>query len=402
MTSTTPYGFRVVGSPFADRLPVDWERAFRAYADCDERAETHREAYLSAFTFGADFRRLLESTGTPRGYTGACGSPWLWFDIDREGDLDAATRDARRLAAGLLERYRTLDAESLLLFFSGAKGYHAGLPLSLCGSPAPAVTFNAVARRFAETTAERLGFAIDAGVYDRVRLFRAPNSRHPKTGLHKRRLAFDELLNLGTPAILRLAEQPEAFDLPTPPGPDPQAADDWRQAAEQVAQAATAHRCRQATGNGAAKLNRLTLAVIRGELPTGDRHRLLFSASANLAEFGCSLPLACQLLTDAGLDAGLSPSEVRRQIDRGLAAGSPSPSLPTGGRAPPSEPDDGTATPPDLPPTGPATAPTNGTGSPAGKDTATAAELDLPAALARLWRQAGTPKLNQTNNGGTP
>ena len=32
--------------------------------------------------------------------------------------------------------------------------------------------------------AELAAVTIDAGIYDRVRAFRAPNSRHPKTGLH--------------------------------------------------------------------------------------------------------------------------------------------------------------------------------------------------------------------------
>ena len=314
MTSTQ-YGFRVVGSPFEDRRLVDWQTAFRAYCECDERADVGQEAYLSAFTFGADFRRHLETTGSTKAYNGSCGSLWLWWDIDREGDLDAATRDARRLAAALVERYR-LDGDELLLLFSGSKGYHAGLPLSLCGSPAPSATFNATARRFAERHAERLGFAIDTGIYDKVRLFRAPNSRHPKTGLHKRRLAFDELLHLKTEAVLRLAAEPEPFDLPTPPAPNPQAVDDWRTAAAETAKAATARRERRT--NGAGRLNRSTLAFVRDGAGTGDRHRLLFSAAANLGELNCPPALAHELLTEAGLDSGLPPSEVRRQIDCGL------------------------------------------------------------------------------------
>ena len=386
MNSTAPYGFRVVGSPFADRRLVDWQAAFLGYCQCDERADVEREGYLSAFTFDADFRRLLAATGSPKGYSGLCGSPWLWWDIDREGDLERATSDARRLAAALAERYR-LDGDELLLFLSGGKGYHLGLPLSRAGSPAPAVTFNAVARRFAERFAERLGFATDAGVYDRVRLFRAPNSRHPKTGLHKRRLTFAELLHLGTPAILRLAEQPEPFDPPEPPAPDAQAVADWNEAETATQAAATARRERQGAGAAAGRLNRRTLAVIRGELPTGDRHRLLFSAAANLAELACPPGLAHELLTEAGLDAGLSPSETRRQIDCGLAAG-----LAPGTTAADCD---------QAPPTGPPTEPTPpaATRGPEPKPESPAAGLELPAELARLWRQAGTPTPHRPNKG---
>jgi hypothetical protein len=68
-----------------------------------------------------------------------------------------------------------------------------------------------------------------------------------------------------------------------------------------------------------ATLNRQTLDFIRDGANVGDRHRLLFSASANLAEFGCPPALAHALLTEPALDCGLSPSEVRRQIDCGLS-----------------------------------------------------------------------------------
>jgi hypothetical protein len=56
------------------------------------------EAYLSAFMFGDDFQALLTSTGSCRGYQGACWSPWLWFDIDRAENLESGRRDAARLA----------------------------------------------------------------------------------------------------------------------------------------------------------------------------------------------------------------------------------------------------------------------------------------------------------------
>lgn len=383
--NSTPYGFRVVGSPFADRRLVDWQAAFLGCCCCDERADVERESYLSAFTFGADFRRHLNGTGTTKGFRGACGSPWLWLDIDRP-DLDAATADARRLAAALAERYR-LDGDELLLSFSGAKGFHVGLPLSLCGWPGPSETFAATARRFAERLAELARLDIDAAVYDRQRLFRAPNSRHPKTGLHKRRLTFAELLHLGTPAILRLAEQPEPFDPPDPPGPDPQAVADWQAAAADAERTATARRERQGAGAAAGRLNRRTLAVIRGELPTGDRHRLLFSAAANLAELACPPGLAHELLTEAGLDAGLSPSETRRQIECGLAAGlAPGTAAADCDRAPPT----GSPTEPTPP------AATRG---PEPKLNPPAAGLELPAELARLWRQAETLPTDQTTRG---
>lgn len=315
-----PYAFRIVGPTWERRRLVDAGSAFQGYAACDDRAEVEREAYLSAFHFGEDFRDLLESTGSTAGFAGACWSAWLWFDIDRADDLDAALLGARRLTCFTLERFRSLDDSRLLAFYSGSKGFHIGIPSSVWG-PAPSVDFHRVARRFAERIAELAKVTIDSGVYDRVRAFRAPNSRHPKRGRHKRRLSHGELMGLSINRILQLAERPEPFDLLAPPDRDEQAAADWFDACRQVKQEAEVKAKRRAESSGTPTLNRLTLNFIRDGADHGDRHRLLFSAAANLAEFGCPPALAHALLTDAALDSGLPPGDVHRQIACGLAHG---------------------------------------------------------------------------------
>jgi hypothetical protein len=308
------YGFRIVGSVHEDRRLVNHADAFAAYASLDPRAAVEREAYLSAFMFGADFRALLESTGSCRGFDGACWSAWLWFDIDR-AELDAALRDARRLALAFVERYR-LDDDQLLIFFSGSKGFHLGLPSALW-VPEPSATFHRGYRRFAEGIASAVGVNIDTGVYDRVRAFRAPNSRHPKTGLHKRRLSLDELTGLSLDAVRKLAEQPAPFDLPDAPSACDRAEADWTEAVELVRRTSEAKA--QANGNGKGPaLNRQTLAFIRDGAGEGDRHRLLYSAARNLGEFGCPPALAHALLSEVALDCGLAPKDVVRQIECGL------------------------------------------------------------------------------------
>ncbi len=314
---TLNHGFRIVGSCAEERRAVNWPAAFAAYTALDERAEVNREGYLSAFTFGDDFRHYLDATGSTKGFSGACCAPWLWFDFDREDNLDAARRDCCRLALSLVERYR-IDDDALLLFFSGSKGFHAGLPTALW-TPTPSTTFHTVARRFAETLAAAVEVRIDSGVYDRVRAFRAPNSRHSKTGRHKRRFTLDELTGLSIGSILDRSKEPAPFDLPTPPPPNAKALDDWRAAADLVERETTAKAQRRAAPAGGATLNRSTLEFLREGAGTGDRHRLLFAAAANLAEFGCPPPLAHALLIEAALDTGLPPAEVRRQIDCGLA-----------------------------------------------------------------------------------
>jgi hypothetical protein len=376
----TPYGFRIVGPTWEARRLVDAAAALAAYARRDEKAEVQREAYLSAFRFGEDFRRLLLETGSTAGYSGPCWSPWLWWDIDAEGDLPRGQADAEALAEVLTTRYQ-VAAGDLLVFFSGSKGFHVGLPTVLW-SPAPSADFNRTARRFAEHVAELAGVAIDTGVYDRVRAFRAPNSRHPKTGLHKRRLTLDELRG-PLDGILELAKTPVPFTLPTVAKISDQAAADWAAAVGLVKTEGKAKVARRAAGNGTPTLNRSTVAFIREGAGTGDRHRLLFSAAANLAEFGCSPALAVALLEESALDSGLPPKDVRRQVECGLAAAG-SATQQDAGQSPQTDPDGSTVKePPEA-----AISDSGGLGGQAGQQVTTAplpAAVDLQTALAKLW-----------------
>ncbi|MEK6260100.1 MAG: DNA primase [Planctomycetota bacterium] len=308
-------GFRIVGPCTNERRLVCWPTAFVAHASLDERADVNSEGYLSAFTFGEDFRRHLDANGSTKSFDGVCGAEFVWFDIDRT-DLEAARRDAARLCLCLAERYR-LDDEALLAFFSGSKGFHVGLPTDLW-QPTASGLFNLTARRLAEGLAASCEVVIDSGVFDKVRPFRAPNSRHQKSRLHKRRLSLDELTRLSVERIQELAREPLAFDVPTVSTRCDQAAGDWQEAARRVETETEAARERRASSDRSARLNRATADFIRNGAGSGDRHRLLFSAAANLAEFGCPVELAHELLTEAALDSGLSPSETSRQIECGL------------------------------------------------------------------------------------
>lgn len=307
-------GFRIVGPCTGERRLVDWLKAFTGYASLDHRADVNHQAYLSAFTFGPDFGEYLKARGTTKGFDGACGADFIWFDIDRPG-LEAARRDAARLCHSLVERFG-VDDEDLLIWFSGAKGFHIGLPTAVWG-PLPSLTFNRAARRFAEGLAAGAKVEIDLGTYAKVQAFRAPNSRHAKSGLHKRHLSLHELTRMSVERIQVLAAAPQEFDLPEPTTGNTQASTDWQAAVQAVDTEKAAQTERFSIGEPL--LNRSTLEFMHNGANTGDRHRLLFSAAANLAEFGCPAGLAHQLLTQAALDSGLSPSDTRRQIECGLS-----------------------------------------------------------------------------------
>jgi hypothetical protein len=106
----------------------------------------------------ADFHDYLRETGSTRDFRGICWGPYLWWDVDRDGDLQGALSETRRLAVTLDERYQLPD-DALLLFHSGCKGFHAGLPTSLWG-PAPSADFNRIAREFAAGLAALAGLSV--------------------------------------------------------------------------------------------------------------------------------------------------------------------------------------------------------------------------------------------------
>jgi hypothetical protein len=316
------YQFRIVGPVTNDRKLVSAVAVFEAYSRCEDRARVHEESYLSAFYFDKGFREHLKIAQTTRGFQGATWSPWIWFDIDRdpsEGGIDKALTDVRRLGETLVGTFGVPE-EQLVSFFSGSKGFHLGCPTSLW-APAGGPAFHRTARAFAEIVAGEAGIRIDTGIYDAVRAFRAPNSRHPKTGLHKRFIPSGQLGVLTAEDILDLARSPAPFELPVDfeVGSFERLVAAWQQAQAHVASQDAAAAQRRAAGPDAAiHVNQLTLDVIRGcNVAVGDRHRSIYSAARNLADCGASRELTVGLITEGARDLGLPPSEVARQIDCG-------------------------------------------------------------------------------------
>jgi len=151
-----PAGLRVVGGTHERREVVNAPAAFEAHCSADPSARTDRECYLSAFRYGSDLDdHMKRHGGSTKGFAGPCWSPWLWFDIDNRDDPAAALDAARKLVRHLLRQYPGLDEDHVLIFFSGARGFHVGLPLPHAPSPAPA--FNAACRRLAEGLAAAAG-----------------------------------------------------------------------------------------------------------------------------------------------------------------------------------------------------------------------------------------------------
>jgi hypothetical protein len=170
--------------------------------------------------------------------------------------------------------------------------------------------------------AEEANIAVDRTIYSKCRLFRAPNSRHAKSGLFKRRLSLDELTHLKPEAVIELAQKPEPYKVPAGPALFVSAEEDWAKAHRAVARRAQRRPMLQ---NGEGRLTAFRRRFIRdGELDPERRAVSTFRAAAELSELHGVLgfdALVHALLSEAALDSGLKPSEVKREIDCGLSYG---------------------------------------------------------------------------------
>ncbi len=309
--STARFSAAVIGEVSASRRSVDSTAAFAAFCRCDPRLPSDAAAFLTQYTFGQEFHNHLIATGGTRNFRGPCAAEWLHFDVDN-ADLEQSLTAARRLVAGIQQRFEISD-EDLLIYFSGKKGFHVGIPASLYGAPPASENYHRTARNFCTTFAASIGIEVDASVYDKVRIFRAPNSRHPDTGRFKRRVSRQELERLPVAEIIELASERLAFEVPAGVPSSEVAINDWKIAEEAVRQQAALNVALHKEPR--TQLNRDTLDFIKEGAPQGNRNNRLFAAALNLRDFECPPILTHALLTPTALDSGLSPSEVVRTID---------------------------------------------------------------------------------------
>jgi hypothetical protein len=310
-----PLAFRVLGGAENRREVVSYRKATALYAAADPSVQPELPAYLSAFAFPKAFRDHVRShDGSTAGYGGPVAVPTLNFDIDR-ADLDVALRHARRLSQYLADRY----AAEPVVHYSGSKGFHVSL--STADSIEPAPDNHAVAKKLARRLASEVGIEVDEGVYDRVRLWRAVNSRHRRTARHKVKIDLDDLLYLNADQVRRLATLPIPYDPPAPSSPPPRLVADWHEAAAAVrGERQRAVRRRAANGVARQRINPLTWSLLADptSIRIGERHKTILSAAADLAEFPTIDDLIVALLTTPSLDTGLPPREVDRQIQCGI------------------------------------------------------------------------------------
>lgn len=313
---TTPchnVGAFVRGAPTSARVLCRHADLLAAYAAGE--IDDDREGYLSHFAFGAEMTTHYRANRhSVAGFAGPCSCRWLVLDIDR-ADLVQAHEDARELVRFIGERYRELD-EAVPTFFSGGKGFH--VLIELVHEPPSAVGFHRVARTFAESLAGRAGVKIDAGIYDVNHIVRLPNTRHPRTGLFKRRIEHEALFLIELNGIRDLARHKDFTGLSSVGRAVPKLVDDWHEAERETARQGETRAAARRDFAGDVRAPRFLLDLLRFGVDEGERHSMLFRCSAWLSEQGAPPSLVVALLTEPGRDVGLTPKDVERQIACGI------------------------------------------------------------------------------------
>ncbi len=161
------------------------------------------ECYMSMFRFKEEFKEHIEITGSVKGNNQmSCYADYLWFDIDDVNDLE----QARRQAIELVTRIDTEFGIVPLIYFSGYKGFHVGIPSeSSNAQPRPDLprVFKEMARRITRD------IKIDMTIYEKNRLWRMPNTINKKSGLYKIPLTIEELAQHDAETIKKLASAPK-------------------------------------------------------------------------------------------------------------------------------------------------------------------------------------------------
>ena len=367
MIELYPFGFACQGVAVRQKQKIRWLETFKAACSCNPYIINQTDFFLSLYSFDKGLIEHFRQTGNSvAGYCGACYCPFIWFDIDR-GNLTDAQKDAARLVEYLTQTPADSDSdsglivpdtESILIFFSGSKGFHVGVPIAVFGDGAkPGKEFPGQYKRAALEVARRAGVAVDRSVYDRQRLFRCPNTKHSKSGLFKIPLSFFELTACKTiDEIKQRAQRPrrlvwveserdkvdiDAVRFSPAVKPVPGAVALWNEAQADMFSALPAMgqsvnedmgqpgaerpfspcQNRFPDGSSVPRIRRDTLNYIQHGAQEGKRAVCLFNAVADCIRCGWNRTSVESLFYTIGNQTGLYWSEVRKQIEAGIKEG---------------------------------------------------------------------------------
>src|SRR6266576_1475437 len=171
--------------------------------DSPERYISHRRA-TSALLDWVNNHQNSSGSPTIEGFDGEVWDAALPFDFDDRHDPAHALEWVRQFFDRL--RLQEVPLDALRVYFSGAKGFHVEIPHTLFGGFEPSAQLH-VYERAAAIDLMR-GIPFDTAVYDKLRLWRLPNTLNAKGQRFKVQLTLDEVLSLSMVEILALADHP--------------------------------------------------------------------------------------------------------------------------------------------------------------------------------------------------
>jgi hypothetical protein len=322
-SATFCLGFWIVGSTAQPRERVHWFEHLSAAATCTPPALIGTPMFLSTYTFPREFALHMEAhNGSTAGYSGMVHSPFLVFEIDGDPDLAAAQKPARLLLGALISI--GVPRDSILIFFSGGRGFHILIPSTLAGAR-PSHLFAKAAGVFCVTLAGTVQCKLDESMYRTLQPLRAPNSRHEGSGLFKIVLSADELVNMTVDEIRTLALTPRPFELPAIDWqPMPLLIALWAFAVTESTRSEAGPQNPRPThgkGNtqfGDCRIFQNTWTLLINGVDEGRRADEIHKAAANLADFETRDHLIHALLTRAVELSGFPPEEAAKHIDSAI------------------------------------------------------------------------------------
>jgi hypothetical protein len=208
---------------FEIRCPGRYKRQLvqaKSIADMVQRlGKRPSDVHLSIFRYGPEaieyskqeIPEIDKGMGSIKRFEGPCYADGLWIDIDGEnaGDLDAALEILLSVVEHLEEVF-SLPMDAYTVYFSGRRGFHIYIPLSVFGVdfyPSPMfadllyemfVMLLADSGLISETAGVWGGTGFDVGIYKPLHLIRMPHTIHPDTQMWKNPLRKDDLKSVDT------------------------------------------------------------------------------------------------------------------------------------------------------------------------------------------------------------
>lgn len=154
--------------------------------------KTKKDLYTSIHYYNNNHFVQFLKTGTVSGITDV-KTDKLVFDFDCINDLEKAREDAMILIQRLIDKFE-ITPKHLEIFFSGQKGFTIVTHLTKLYAP------DQIAHLAINILGKDLQ-TLDKSLYNASRILRLPNTRHPKSGLFKIYLTFEEFGNMSIDEI---------------------------------------------------------------------------------------------------------------------------------------------------------------------------------------------------------